>query len=185
MKKFTSFIFFMLNLSHKCDAFDKFMPLNFNKLSVSNFDINNVNDISKDSNIDYNLISDVKYDQVENSLNIKDVDNFVNINDLQNNIDNNLLSVDQETFLNELSNNKKFGKFIVNSISSMLPKVDSIGHNVLHANNIFIADILGSEFIPEHLKRDIVLASIKLAIYGDNLGSHLLEFYYKIVDACL
>ncbi len=37
---------------------------------------------------------------------------------------------------------KYLGKLIVEKISALLPKVDSIGHNILHANNEFIDYIL-------------------------------------------
>ena len=37
---------------------------------------------------------------------------------------------------------KYLGKLIVEKISAFLPKVDTIGHNVLHANNEFIEYIL-------------------------------------------
>ena len=112
--------------------------------------------------------------------NIVHTDRIVeNTDNIQNNINEHC------KFFDYLSENKVVGKFVVNSISSMLPKVDSIGHNVLHANNLFIKDVLNIEYLPESVKKDIVLGSIKLAIHGDNFGSTLLDFYYKIVDSCL
>ena len=80
---------------------------------------------------------------------------------------------------------KYIGKIIVEQISSMLPRVDSIGHKILHANNEFIDYILNDTSYSEIMKKKIVLASIKLAIMGDDFGSHLLQLYYDIVDKCL
>lgn len=80
---------------------------------------------------------------------------------------------------------KYLGKIIVEEISELLPKVDSIGHNILHANNEFINYILNDTNLSEMIKKNIVLGSIKLAILGDNMGSVLLQLYYDIVDKCL
>lgn len=81
--------------------------------------------------------------------------------------------------------NKILGKKVVLGISSLLPKVDNIGHNVLHANNEFISNILSHDFLNDHLKKEIVLASIRLAQSGDDMGSHLLQLYYNIVESSL
>lgn len=80
---------------------------------------------------------------------------------------------------------KYLGKLIVEKISAFLPKVDTIGHNVLHANNEFIDYILNDTNLSEIMKKKIVLMSIQLAIMGDNMGSTFLQLYYDIVDKCL
>lgn len=80
---------------------------------------------------------------------------------------------------------KYLGKIIVENISALLPKVDTIGHSILHANNEFIYYILNDTNLSEMMKKNIVLTSIKLAIMGDNMGSSLLQLYYDIVDKCL
>lgn len=80
---------------------------------------------------------------------------------------------------------KYLGKIIVEKISEFLPKVDTIGHKILHANNEFIYYILNDTNLSEMMKKNIVLGSIKLAIMGDNMGSTLLQLYYDIVDKCL
>ena len=200
--KIANLLIWSISLNY-CYSFEKFMP--FNSINSNAFIVNEksnlitdtvqasyiseINDIDKfvdENNID--MISsncEINYEQIKNLINPNEVDNFINIDIIQNKINEKLFLLNEDNLVNGLSINKKLGRFIVNSISSLLPKVDSIGHNVLHANNIFISDVLGSEFIPENLKRDIILASIKLAIYGDNAGSHLLELYYNIVDACL
>lgn len=81
--------------------------------------------------------------------------------------------------------NNMIGKEIVLKISSLLPNFDSVGHKILHANNEFILNILTSHFLSEMVQKNLVLLSIKLAQYGDNFGSSILELYYKIVDICL
>lgn len=90
-----------------------------------------------------------------------------------------------DRFLDITIKDKYLGKIIVETISAQLPNVDSIGHNVLRANNEFINTILNNPNLSEPVKKMIVLASIKLAIMGDNMGSTLLQLYYDIVDKCL
>ena len=77
------------------------------------------------------------------------------------------------------------GIIVVKQISSILPKVDSIGHNILHANNEFISDIFDNKLIPDKYKKDIILLSVRLAQYGDDMGSEILQLYYNIIDFCL
>lgn len=81
--------------------------------------------------------------------------------------------------------NKYLGRVLVERISELLPKVDTIGHKVLHANNEFIDYILNHTHYSDLMKKNIILASIKLSIMGDNFGSQLLHLYYDIVDKCL
>ena len=84
-----------------------------------------------------------------------------------------------------INEDKDLGRFIVEQTSSLLPHVDTIGHKVLHANNEFITYILNLHTLPDNIKKDIVLFSIRLAQYGDNAGAHMLQFYYDLVDKCL
>ena len=79
----------------------------------------------------------------------------------------------------------KPGVILVRGISSLLPHVDSIGHNILHANNEFISGIFDNDLIPYEHKKEIILLSIRLAQMGDDMGSHLLQLYYDIVDKSL
>jgi hypothetical protein len=74
------------------------------------------------------------------------------------------------------------GNNVVKSISAALPHVDNIGHNILHANNIFINDILNNPVLDHDTQKAIILFSIKLAQHGDDMGSQLLQTYYNIVD---
>ena len=74
------------------------------------------------------------------------------------------------------------GKQFVINLSSLLPKVDTIGHDVLQANNRFIVDVLSYPNVPDDVKKQVILLSIKLAQYGDDLGSVFLQQYYNLVD---
>ena len=81
--------------------------------------------------------------------------------------------------------NEEIGKNIVLSVSSNLPKFDSVGHKILSANHDFIEKILHNEVLSHHMKKDIILASIKLSQMGDDMGSHILQQYYNLVERCL
>lgn len=89
-------------------------------------------------------------------------------------------SIDLQHLYIEVKENA--GNFIVKQLSAGLPNVDNIGHNILHANNIFINDILNNPYLTHNMQKMIILSSIKLAQCGDNMGSSLLELYYNIVD---
>jgi len=78
--------------------------------------------------------------------------------------------------------NTAMGKQFVINLSSLLPKVDTIGHDVLQANNRFIVDVLSYPNVPDDVKKQVILLSIKLAQYGDDLGSVFLQQYYNLVD---
>ena len=99
------------------------------------------------------------------------------------NLDPNNIVDHYNTWLND--HTKTLGQHIVVKISSMLPNFDSVGHKVLHANNQLIMKILENPHLTDSLKKSLILTSIKLAQCGDNMGSFILELYYKIVDACL
>ena len=121
----------------------------------------------------YHNVNTYKKGHLDKNKNILLLDNQDNYN-----IIDNLLH-------RELYNGKETGRIIVEQISSLLPKVDSIGHKVLHANNEFINYILEHNLFDDITKKNIILLSIKMAQMGDNLGSDLLELYYNIVDKCL
>ena len=81
--------------------------------------------------------------------------------------------------------NEELGKNIVLSVSSNLPKFDSVGHNILSANHDFIANILDNPHLSGPMKKTIILASIKLAQMGDDMGSLILQQYYNLVERSL
>lgn len=76
------------------------------------------------------------------------------------------------------------GYFVVKTISAGLPYVDSIGHRILHANDVFINQVLNSEGMPHELKAKIILTAIQVSQAGDNFGGVLLKLYYDIVERC-
>lgn len=149
-----------------------FSPIYFLLLSFGySFKINHVNTnhfFPFDSNILKNPVVD-NFETVQKSFDL-----VVHKPELFNNINNFL---EDETRI--------IGKKIVLKMSSFLPHVDSIGHNVLHANNEFISNILSHNSISDELKKEIILFSIRMAQYGDDFGSHLLQFYYDMVNYCL
>ena len=81
--------------------------------------------------------------------------------------------------------NEELGKNIVLSVSSNLPKFDSVGHNILSANHDFIANILHNSYLSNPMKKEIILGSIKLSQMGDDAGSYILQQYYNLVERCL
>ena len=84
---------------------------------------------------------------------------------------------------NEIDDYKAaLGKQFVINLSSLLPKVDTIGHDVLQANNRFIVEVLSYPNVPDDVKKQVILLSIKLAQCGDDLGSVFLQQYYNLVD---
>ena len=99
-------------------------------------------------------------------------------------IENNIPKV-IDNFLDITVQEKYIGRIVVEKISALLPHVDSIGHNILHANNEFINYILEHDLFNDATKKSIILGSIRLAQYGDDAGSHLLQLYYDIVEKCL
>jgi len=80
---------------------------------------------------------------------------------------------------------KAIGKYVVMKVSALLPNFDSIGHKILHANNEFVSKILLDTKLPDELKKDLILFSIKMAQNGDDFGSYLLQMYYDIVNNSL
>tara|TARA_B100001063_G_C16773236_1_gene563145 strand:+ start:816 stop:1094 length:279 start_codon:yes stop_codon:yes gene_type:complete len=80
---------------------------------------------------------------------------------------------------------QELGKEAVLQLSSLLPKLDTVGHDILRANHDFIQDVLHNELLNHEAKKTAILWSIKLAQYGDDFGSKVLQEYYDIVNACL
>lgn len=73
---------------------------------------------------------------------------------------------------------------IIKFSSGLLPAMDSIAHHVLKANQNFIGYVLNLD-IPDHIKKELVLFSISSAQHGDQMGSHILDFYYHLADKLL
>lgn len=92
------------------------------------------------------------------------------------------LNIREETIMEV---KQEIGKEAVLQLSSLLPKLDTVGHDILHANHDFIEDVLHNDMLNHEAKKTAILWSIKLAQYGDDMGSHVLQKYYDIVNACL
>ena len=76
-------------------------------------------------------------------------------------------------------------KLVVKSLSDTLPQFDSISHIVLNTNSKLITYVLENDLIDPQLKKYFILFTIKMTQEGDNMGSQILELYYKIVDKIL
>jgi len=140
----------------------KFNPLNNNNLI---YPLNTDNVICNDDFLDNSIRGGLKYNHIINTDNIK----------------YSIIGLDED--LNHIKG--ELGKKFVISLSSLLPKVDTIGHDWLQTNNRFIVDVLSYQNIPDDVKKKIILLSIKLAQYGDDLGSVFLQQYYDLVDKFL
>ena len=93
--------------------------------------------------------------------------------------------INHQSIVDCLCSDQEKGIEVIKSISSLLPKLDSIAPQILHANDQIIDFTLNSNWIPPNLQKQIVLHSIKFSQFGDNMGSHFLQMYYDLVDKCL
>ena len=140
----------------------KFNPLNNNNLI---YPLNTDKVICNDDYLDNSIRGGLKYNHISSTENIK----------------YSIIGLDAD--LNHIKG--ELGKNFVISLSSLLPKVDRIGHDWLQTNNKFIVDVLSYQNVPDDVKKQIILLSIKLAQYGDDLGSVFLQKYYDLVDQFL
>ncbi len=74
---------------------------------------------------------------------------------------------------------------IIEFSSKILPRIDTIGHNLLLNNEIVIKNILEIEKIPLYTRKQIVLDIIRFTEYGDKFGGFILSNYHDIVDKLL
>ena len=166
MKKFSSLFFLLIPQISHC-----FMPFNIQN------DIFHIKDIEK-------------IDKICGNNDCNGPNSFLEYHDIKNihyKVNSDELADTKFQILDffHILDNKQNGVNIVKSISSLLPHVDSIGHKVLHANNEFINSVLLMDTLSDDLKKSIILFSIKMAQYGDDMGSELLQIYYDLVDKCL
>ena len=73
---------------------------------------------------------------------------------------------------------------LVKASTAILPQFDSIGHHVLHANQVLINKLLESNFDPV-LKKKLILQVIDLTRQGDEMGGKILQDYYNFIDYLL
>lgn len=71
---------------------------------------------------------------------------------------------------------------LVKASSNILPNVDSIGHHVLHFNNVFIHKVIESKTLDFCEKKKLILWIINFTRKGDDTGSFILQSYYDFVD---
>jgi hypothetical protein len=76
----------------------------------------------------------------------------------------------------------EIGYMMVKLISSILPHVDSIGHKVLHMDDVIINYFINLDILSPELKKDIILNIIRISQHGDNFGGQMLQLYYDIVN---
>ncbi len=122
---------------------------------------------------------------LSNSMFIKVPTNIVNIKKRRN---NQLLIQNKCDILEKILGSEftqANSKIIVQSLSNTLPQFDSISHIVLNTNSKLISYVLNDEFIPQQIKKDIILLTIKMTQEGDNMGGQILELYYNIVNHIL
>ena len=73
---------------------------------------------------------------------------------------------------------------IVEFSSVLLPNIDTIGHNLLLKNEIYIKFILHNENISENIKKNSIL-DIKFTQHADEFGGFILSHYHDLIDYIL
>lgn len=105
--------------------------------------------------------------------------------EIKNDIIHKMSNFNHEIISNGIQHFKtEYSPEIVKFSSGLLPAMDSIAHHVLKANQNFIGYVLNLD-IPDHIKKELVLFSISSAQHGDQMGGHILDFYYHLVDKLL
>jgi hypothetical protein len=99
----------------------------------------------------------------------------------------NMLDLDSDSLLCKCSNllNHDQSELLVKKMSSIFPQMDSISHFVLHANSQLITGVLENEYLKVETKKFLVLMIIQFTQSGDSTGSHILQFYYDLVQCLL
>ena len=73
---------------------------------------------------------------------------------------------------------------IVKASTALLPKFDSVGHIVLHTNEVLINKVLEMNVDPI-IKKKLILKVIEMSRQGDEMGGKILSDYYKLIDYLL
>ena len=129
-----------------------------------------------------NIVNSLVFPNFFSNLNTPKLDLAKNVNDIPTKLadfNHQIISNNVQHFKSEISPE------IVKFSSRLLPAMDSIAHHVLKANENFIHFVLNSHTIPDDMKKDLVLFSISSAQHGDQMGSHILDFYYHLVEKLL
>ena len=98
-----------------------------------------------------------------------------------------MLELDSDSLLCKCTNllNHDQSELLVKKMSSIFPQMDSISHFVLHANSQLITSVLENEYLKVETKKFLVLMIIQFTQSGDSSGSHILDFYYDLVQCLL
>lgn len=98
-----------------------------------------------------------------------------------------MLELDSDSLLCKCTNllNHDQSELLVKKMSSIFPQMDSISHFVLHANSQLITGVLENDYLKVETKKFLVLMIIQFTQMGDSTGSHILQFYYDIVQCLL
>lgn len=91
----------------------------------------------------------------------------------------------QEKEVSEQSMHDKIGEVLVRMTTSALPRFDSVGHHVLHANEVLVSKILDNTYLDLDTKKQVILWVINIAKHGDEMGSHILDWYSKLIGNVL
>lgn len=73
---------------------------------------------------------------------------------------------------------------LVKASTAILPQFDSVGHFVLHANEVLINKVLETTLDPA-IKKKLILQIIDMSRQGDEMGGKILSDYYKLIDYLL
>ena len=98
-----------------------------------------------------------------------------------------MLELNSDSLLCNCGNllNSEQSELLVKKMSSIFPQMDSISHFVLHANSQLITSVLENEYLKVETKKFLVLMIIQFTQSGDSSGSHILDFYYDLVQCLL
>lgn len=99
----------------------------------------------------------------------------------------NMLTNEANSLLCKCSNllNYDQSEFLVKKLSSIFPQMDSISHFVLNTNSQLVTSVLENDYLKVETKKFLVLMIIQLTQMGDSTGSHILQFYYDLVQCLL
>ena len=84
-----------------------------------------------------------------------------------------------------IGNIQHFKIELVEKSARLLPKIDTIGHNLLLNNEVVIKNVLDMENVPLEIKKHIILDIIRVTQYGDQFGGFILSHYHDLVDFLL
>ena len=81
--------------------------------------------------------------------------------------------------------NENFLIHIVDKFAQSLPNIDSIGHQVILLERNLVNLLIDNHSISPDLKKNLILLIIKISQEGDQIGTFVLENFYKITDFLL